>query len=80
MVGDRWGAGRRRGVRAGPPRRAAGVAGRARDNSADTNRDGKIGLLELPRVIELYNFREGVKGTGRYQVQAGTEDGFAPGP
>ena len=47
---------------------------------ADSNRDGKIGLIELTRVIELYNTRSGTTRTGAYHVQAGTEDGFAPGP
>jgi len=49
-------------------------------HSADSNRDGKIGLLELTRVIELYNYRSGTIRTGEYHVQAGTEDGFALGP
>jgi hypothetical protein len=49
-------------------------------HSADTNRDGRIGLLELTRVIELYNYRSGTSRTGQYHVQEGTEDGFAPGP
>jgi hypothetical protein len=49
-------------------------------HSADSNCDGKIALLELTRVIELYNFRSGTTRTGQYHVQAGTEDGFAPGP
>lgn len=37
-------------------------------------------LFELTRVIELYNTRSGTTRTGRYHVQAGTEDGFAAGP
>jgi formylglycine-generating enzyme len=49
-------------------------------HSADSNRDGRIGLLELTRVIELYNYRIGTVRTGEYHLQAGTEDGFAPGP
>jgi hypothetical protein len=51
----------------------------SRYHSADSNRDGKIGLLELTRVIELYNTRSGGSRTGQYKPQAGTEDGFAPG-
>jgi len=47
--------------------------------SADTDKDGKIGLVELTRVIELYNTRAGTTRTGQYHAQAGTEDGFAPG-
>jgi hypothetical protein len=31
-------------------------------------------------VIELFNTRAGSQRTGQYHVQAGTEDGFAPGP
>jgi alpha-tubulin suppressor-like RCC1 family protein len=49
-------------------------------HSADVDRDGKIGLLELTRVIELYNYRVAGARTGQYRVQEGTEDGFAPGP
>jgi hypothetical protein len=51
-----------------------------RYHSADSNRDGQISLGELTRVIELYNTRAGTARTGQYHVQAGTEDGFAPGP
>lgn len=39
-------------------------------HSADTNRDGRISLTELTRVIELAN-------SDGYSVQSGTEDGFA---
>ena len=46
---------------------------------ADTDRDGRIGLLELTRVIELFNHRSGTVRTGQYRVQPGTEDGFSPG-
>ena len=49
-------------------------------HGADTNRDGRISLVELTRVIELYNTRSGTARTGAYHVAAGTEDGFAPGP
>ncbi len=49
-------------------------------HSADSNRDGRIGLLELTRVIELYNYRIGTVRTGAYHLQAGTEDGYTPGP
>jgi len=49
-------------------------------HSADTGRDGRFSLIELTRVIELYNTRAGTARTGAYHVQAGTEDGFAPGP
>jgi len=49
-------------------------------HSADSSRDGKLSLLELTRVIELYNYRNGTTRTGQYHAQLGTEDGFAPGP
>ena len=49
-------------------------------HSADTNRDALLGLIELTRVIELYNVRAGTARTGAYHLQADTEDGFAPGP
>jgi len=49
-------------------------------HTADINEDFKLGLAELLRVIELYNTRSGTTRTGRYQVQSGTEDGFAPDP
>ena len=51
-----------------------------RYHSADTNRDGKLALFELTRVIELYQARVGGTRTGEYRVEADTEDGFAPGP
>jgi hypothetical protein len=68
--------------------RAAGsIAALARYHTADTRgatsgspRDGAIDLFELTRVIELYNYRVGTTRTGQYHTQAGTEDGFAPGP
>ena len=47
-------------------------------HSADSNRDGRIGLLELLRVIEFYNVRAATLRTGAYEVAPGTEDGFAP--
>jgi hypothetical protein len=45
-------------------------------HTADTNADFRISLVELTRVIELYNTRIGTTRTGRYLVQDGTEDGF----
>lgn len=56
------------------------VVALTRYHASDTNRDGTISLLELTRGIELYNYRVGTVRTGQYRVQAGTEDGFAPGP
>ena len=52
----------------------------ARYHAGDSNRDGKLSLFELTRVIELYNVRAGATRTGQYHAQGGTEDGFAPGP
>jgi len=49
-------------------------------HSADTNRDGRISLTELTRLIELYNTRTGTVRVGRYKTASGTEDGFAPDP
>ena len=49
-------------------------------HSADTDRDGRISVAELTRLIVLYNAREGTTRTGQYHAQAGSEDGFAPGP
>ncbi len=46
-------------------------------HAADTNRDFRFSLIELTRVIELYNTRFGTIRTGRYLVQTGSEDGFA---
>jgi hypothetical protein len=43
-------------------------------HSADTDQNGRISLFELTRVIELLN-----SSGGAYHVEAGTEDGFAPG-
>ena len=68
------------GFTADPARAYATVVAAERYHSADTNRDGKIGLLELTRVIELYNYRAGTTRTGQYHAQVGTEDGFAVGP
>ena len=61
-------------------RTASAVVTLANWHSADSNRDGKIGLLELTRVIELYNYRSGSIRTGAYHLEVGTEDGFALGP
>jgi alpha-tubulin suppressor-like RCC1 family protein len=49
-------------------------------HSADYGRDGSINLLELLRMIELYNFSANRSRTGQFHRSAGTEDGFAPGP
>ena len=46
-------------------------------HDADWNQDYRLSLDELLRVIELYNTRSSSTRTGRYQVQVGTEDGFA---
>ncbi len=52
-------------------------------HTADLNRDGRLSLTELTRVIELFNTRAGTTRTGAYHAAASpsaTEDGFAPGP
>jgi uncharacterized delta-60 repeat protein len=63
-----------------PFRPAAAPAALLHHHSADTDRDGRISLFELTRVIELFNFRSGSNRTGQYRIATGTEDGFAPGP
>jgi hypothetical protein len=63
-----------------PERLPSAVVPAVRYHSADSGRDGSVSLLELTRVIELYNYRSGTTRTGQYRVQEGTEDGFAPGP
>ena len=68
------------GFASAPERASASLVSLARVHSADSNRDGKISLTELTRVIELYNYRSGTTRTGQYKPQAGTEDGFTPGP
>jgi hypothetical protein len=55
----------------------------ARYHTADSNRDGRLSLTELTRVIELFNTRAGTTRTGAYHAAtspSATEDGFAPGP
>ncbi len=51
-----------------------------RYHAGDTDHDGRLSLIELTRIIELYNYRNGTTRTGEYHVQGGTEDGFSPGP
>ncbi len=63
-----------------PERSTAAVASAPPYHSADTNQDFSFNLLELTRVIELYNTRLGTTRTGRYRLQTGTEDGFASDP
>jgi uncharacterized delta-60 repeat protein len=52
----------------------------SRYHTGDSNRDGRFSLLELTRVIELFNTRSGTNRTGQYHLAPDTEDGFAPGP
>ncbi len=47
-------------------------------HTADTDQDGRIGLSELLRVIEIYNTRYGSTRTGRYDRTNATADGVAP--
>ncbi|GAB5561664.1 MAG: hypothetical protein SynsKO_33110 [Synoicihabitans sp.] len=49
-------------------------------HSADTNRDNRLSLSELLRVIELYNTRSGSIRTGKYETRSDSVDGFDPGP
>jgi hypothetical protein len=50
-------------------------------HSADTDGNRQLNILELMRVIELYNTRNGTTRTGAYAVAtAPTVDGFAPEP
>ena len=56
------------------------IAVGAARHDADTDASGRISLVELTRVIELYNTRSGTVRTGQYHPQSGTEDGFAAGP
>ncbi len=58
---------------------ATGSGSIARYHDADTTRDAQINLVELTRVIELYNQRSGAVRNGQYRVSSGTEDGYAPG-
>lgn len=62
------------------PTASGGVVVLTRYHSADTNQDGRLSLIEITRVIELFNTRSGTTRTGAYRVLAGSEDGFAPGP
>ncbi len=68
------------GFAVAPTRPSGTTVTLTRYHAADTNRDARISLVELTRVIELYNYRVGTTRTGDYRVQSGTEDGFAPGP
>jgi hypothetical protein len=72
-------AGSEDGFTADSARSATAVVSLSRHHSADTDRNGRLSLFELTRVIELYNHRESGTRTGRYRIQIGTEDGFAPG-
>ncbi|MBI5766901.1 MAG: IPT/TIG domain-containing protein [Verrucomicrobia bacterium] len=59
---------------------AAGPGAIASYHSADANRDGRLSVTELSRVILLYNYVNSGVRTGQYHAAVGTEDGFAPGP
>ncbi len=49
-------------------------------HSADTNRDGKITIFELNRIIGFYNFNRGQASAGEYHIEPSTTDGYAAGP
>ena len=68
------------GFTADPTRASTAIVTLPVYHAVDTNHDGKISLVELTRVIELYNYRAGTTRTGQYHAQVGTEDGFDPGP
>ncbi len=68
------------GLTADPDRPAGTDVGLVRYHAGDSNRDGRLSLVELTRVIELYNHRAANIRTGEYRLAADTEDGFAPGP
>ena len=59
---------------------ASTAAAPATFHTADLNRDGRLSLDELTRVIELYNARPAGTRTGAYHSDAATVDSFAPGP
>jgi alpha-tubulin suppressor-like RCC1 family protein len=59
-------------------RPAEAVVALDRIHAADADRDGRIDVLELTRVIQLYNHRNGSVRSGRYRTDAGSADGFAP--
>jgi len=63
-----------------PTRASGATVTLTRYHSADVNRDARFSLVELTRVIELFNTRAGNIRTGTYRAQSGTEDGYAPGP
>ncbi|GAB5559241.1 MAG: hypothetical protein SynsKO_08880 [Synoicihabitans sp.] len=49
-----------------------------RYHTADTDRNAKLSLSELLRVIEIYNTRSGTTRTGAYRAAEDTIDGFTP--
>ncbi len=68
-------------VAAQPESLSIGPAELGPRHNADTNADGALSLVELTRVIELYNTSNGTLRTGRYIVATTpTVDGFAPEP
>jgi hypothetical protein len=50
----------------------------SRFHSADMDRDGRLSLSELLRVIELYKTRSGSSRTGAYRINPDSADGFDP--
>ena len=50
-------------------------------HTADTDLNFRFSLLELTRVIELYNTRSGTVRTGAYRpATVASEDGYEPSP
>jgi hypothetical protein len=68
------------GFKPEPTRPGGAIVTLSRYHTADPNRDGRINLVELTRVIELFNYRVSTVRTGEYHQHAGSEDGFNPGP
>ncbi|WED63726.1 immunoglobulin domain-containing protein [Synoicihabitans lomoniglobus] len=61
-----------------PDNTSSSAAVLSRYHTGDTNRDGRVSLIELLRVIQLYNTRSGTSRTGAYRPADGTVDGFEP--
>ena len=49
-------------------------------HSADYGHDGQFELVELTRLISLYNYTNGTSRTGQYHVDSTSADGFGAGP
>lgn len=67
-----------------PLRAPADAPSLTRYHAADSDRNGRLSLQELARLIQLHNTRTGANRTGAYHLKraedAAHEDGFSPGP